>query len=122
MSPARVSDRYSVYSERRSRCRYPLNSELQCKLICSGKVYSGHGVDLSSHGMCFVCSDILPIAAKVEISFVWPVHLSGVTPLQLRVVGHVLRHDKRGTAIKMLRYQFHTRKNRDTEAATVLEK
>jgi hypothetical protein len=112
MSPARVRDCYSVpiQLERRSRCRYPLNSELQYKVTGSGRVYSGQGVDLSSRGMRFVCSDVPPIDTEVEVSLVWPVHLLGVTPLQLRVTGKVLRNDERGTAIKILRYRFHTRK------------
>jgi hypothetical protein len=120
MSPAPTRDRCSVHSvERRSRCRYPLDSELQCKVIRSGQVYSGKGVDISSGGICFVSSELLPIGTKVEISIDWPVRLSNVTPLQIRVIGHVIRHDKRGTAIKTLRYEFHTRKSRLEETATV---
>jgi hypothetical protein len=120
MSPAPSRARRAVHSvERRSRCRYPLDSELQCKVICSGQVYSGQGVDISSGGICFVCSELLPIGTKVEISIDWPVRLSNVTPLQIRVIGNVIRHEKRGTAINTLRYEFHTRKSRLEEPATV---
>jgi len=119
MSPASARARCSVHSgERRFRCRYPLDSKLQCKVIRSGQVCSGQGVDISSGGICFVCSELLPIGTKVEISIDWPVRLSNVTPLQLRVIGHVIRHEKRGTAIKTLRYDFHTHKSRLEETAS----
>ena len=119
MSPARVRHRPSAqFVERRTHHRYPMDSELQCKVLNSGAVYPGHGVDISSGGTCLVCSELLPIGTNVEISVDWPVRLSNGTPLQLKIIGYIIRHDQRGTATKILRYSFHTRKSRLAKTTT----
>jgi hypothetical protein len=95
--------------ENRSHRRYPLKLQVQCRVAQSDQVYSGTIVDMSSGGICFACPEVFPRGTKIELAIDWPISLDDVL-LQLRVTGPVVRQDKRGTAIDILRYEFHTRK------------
>jgi hypothetical protein len=100
--------------EHRLHRRYPLNFDVQCRVAHSDQVCSGKIVDMSSAGICFLCSEVFPRGTYLELAIDWPVSLDNVL-LQVRITGRVLRQDKRGTAIETLRYEFHTRKIRPAD-------
>ena len=102
--------------ENRSHRRYPLKLQVQCRVAHSDQVYSGKIVDMSRGGICFACSEVFPRGTKIELAIDWPISLDDVL-LQLRVTGRVLRDDHRGTAIEILRHEFHTRKAHDAQNA-----
>jgi len=103
-------------SERRKHRRYPVDLEIRCRALRSGRVALGRICDISSHGVRFTSSEVLAPGTKVELTIDWPVLLDGACPLQLKGRGHVLRNDKHGTAIEIERHEFCTRK---TETAAL---
>ena len=96
--------------ERRAHYRYPLSLDVLCSVERSDRVFSAKTVNISSGGVCFSCPEVLVPRERIELAILWPVLLGGTSPLQLKVTANVLRQDKRGTAVEILRYRLHTRK------------
>jgi hypothetical protein len=103
--------------EHRSHLRYSLKLDVRFRVARSDQVCSGKIVDIGSGGVCFSCAEVLPGGTKVQMAIDWPVLLSDGTGMQLRVTGRVLRQDRRGTAIEILRHEFHTRKTQPDQIA-----
>jgi hypothetical protein len=98
--------------ERRVRLRYAVELDLRYKLTWRHQVLhegSGKTCDFSRNGVFFRADQDLPKGLSVELSIDWPMLLDGVCPLQLRIVGKVLRSSKAGTAVTIMRHQFCTR-------------
>ena len=99
-----------VSTERRSQARYPVELELQCKLVGSETMCQGKTTDVSSSGARFRIDRELPVGTTVELRIKWPMRCPGNFPLELVLEGHVLRSDASGTAIQTQRYAIGTRR------------
>ena len=98
------------YGNRRSR-RYPLALDLRWKLGHGKRVLdSGTGttVDLSSGGLLFETERAVRVGTSIQVSITWPVRLRNAVPLQLVVVGDVVRAAGRRVAIRIRHHEFRT--------------
>jgi hypothetical protein len=119
MSPSPViasaASRQVPLADRRNTRRYPIGLDLLWS-IHRGKQVIKMGVartlDISSSGVAFYFGRSLPPGAFVELSLNWPCLLQDSCPLQLIVVGRVVRSDEHATAVMTIRYEFRTRGNR----------
>ena len=68
----------------------------------------GRTVDLSSGGILFEAGRTLTAGLNVELSVSWPVLLHNVAPLQLVVMGRIVRSDGRQVALRMIQHEFRT--------------
>lgn len=101
--------------EQRLRRRYALKLDVQYKLLNDGHVLcrgSGRTVNISSTGILFETSDLLPVRNPIELAIDWPMLLDGACQLKIIVQGSVLRSDERGTAVEITRHEFRTSKGR----------
>lgn len=101
----------SIAGDRRSDRRYELPLELRWKLIRRRKVlYTGEGqtLDLSSGGILFDSRRPLPVGLDVELSISWPILLNNSAPLQLVVMGRIVRSTGTQVAIRMVQHEFRT--------------
>jgi hypothetical protein len=97
--------------ERRSGLRFPIRMDVTYRLfikedrriLSRGKVQT---VDISSTGVLLNTRKPYPPGAAAELSIEWPTISQDAIPLQLRLVGSVVRSDERGTAVKILRHGF----------------
>jgi hypothetical protein len=100
-----------ISGERRDARRYDIRLNLKWKLVRRRKTLeSGEGftVDISSSGMQFEAGKTLPLGFQVDLSIAWPVLLHMVSPLQLKVTGHVARSIDGRTAIRIDKHEFRT--------------
>jgi hypothetical protein len=81
-----------------------LNHERQ--VLARGK---SHTVDISRTGVLLRTRGSYPAGASAELLIEWPAPSEDAMPVQLRIVGPVVRHDERGTAIEILRHGFQGR-------------
>ena len=95
--------------ERRAHHRYPVELDLEYKIVKGGTVIAaGNGKihNMSSGGILFDGLEEVETGACLELSIHWPA-LSGTAPfMQLWGFGHVMRSGPTGTAVRMSRYQF----------------
>jgi hypothetical protein len=100
-----------VALDRRRDHRYPVQLALHYRIyidrsnILTGDTFTH---DISSGGVSFQGSKVLPAGADIELAITWPFRLEGVCRLKLVVFGRVVRSDQITTAIKMQRYEFRT--------------
>lgn len=96
---------------RRDHRRYNLQLELRWKLI-KGKhtldAGSGRTIDVSRGGVLFESGCRLPVGLPVELTINWPIALENVRPLQLVVLGPVVRSGHNRTAVQTLRFAFRS--------------
>src|SRR5437868_530520 len=84
----------AIGGDRRTDRRYDITLELRWKLVRRRRVLdtgTGTTLDLSSGGILFESERQLPAGAHIELSISWPVLLHNVAPLQLVVMGRVVR-------------------------------
>ena len=97
-------------SDRRLDRRYPVSLELFYRTTKNKQVGVGRTINMSSGGLCFGNAEALIPGTKLEVALEWPFPLNGTCPLKMCISGRVLWNDKRRTAIKILRYEFRTRR------------
>jgi hypothetical protein len=98
-------------SERRVKCRYPLELNVRYQTVgTAGGPVSGIGqtVNMSSGGMFLSCAGNIPEGTRLKVFVEWPSLLNGTTPLQLIMVGTVVRSTSSGVSIAFESYQFKT--------------
>ena len=100
----------SVVSDRRVDRRYPVSLALGYRAVNSNRVGVGLTLNMSSSGLCFSSGEALAPGTKLEISLEWPFALGGSCPLKMCITGRVLWNGPRRTAVKILRYEFRTRR------------
>lgn len=97
--------------DRRSGRRYLIGLNVRWKVL-HGKGVSASGtgttVDLSSGGLLFETTRELHVGGTIQLSIAWPVLLRNVAPLQLIVVGEVVRVTGRRVGVRMLNHEFRT--------------
>lgn len=101
----------SIGGDRRSDRRYQLPLELRWKLVRRRKVLhtgEGQAIDLSSGGLLFDARRPLPVGLDVELSIAWPILLNNTAPMQLVVVGRIVRCTGNNVAIRMVQHEFKT--------------
>lgn len=98
--------------ERRSRVRFPLQldmyyrpAEREQNLAIEGKT-----INLSSAGLLFHSSALPGLGDKVEITVDWPLNLNAVCKIKLVVRGQVMRVTENSAAIKVVTYEFRTKR------------
>jgi hypothetical protein len=101
----------AIAGERRADRRYALLLDVKWKLVRRRRVLetgTGRTLDLSSSGILLDAGRQLPEGLNLELSVAWPVLLHNVAPLQLCVVGRIVRSDGRLAAIQMVQHEFRT--------------
>ena len=87
---------------RRSDARYPVSVDCEYRVVLRDQtVMSGvaQTINMSSSGVLLQTPHPLPFRQKIELSVFWPVRLGDVTPLQLHIVGRVVRREGNSTAV-----------------------
>lgn len=105
----------SIHEDRREDRRYPIQLELRYKVVVRNRPPiqgTGRTLNISSGGVLFSGDQPLPTGAFVELSVNWPMMLQAKCPLTLLIVGRVVRCQDRNVAVKLNRYEFHTRPSR----------
>jgi hypothetical protein len=100
-----------IHGERRFDRRYEIALDLRWKLVRRRKVLDsgvGRTVDLSSGGIRFDAGRQLPVGLGIELSIAWPALLHNVAPMQLVVLGRIVRTNGFQTAIHMVQHEFRT--------------
>jgi hypothetical protein len=100
-----------ISGERRDARRYDVRLNLKWKLVRRRKTLDsgdGYTIDMSSSGMQIETGKPLPVGFQVDLSISWPVLLHMVSPLQLKVTGHVARSAEGRTAIRIAKHEFRT--------------
>jgi hypothetical protein len=109
------------FTDRRANHRYAVSLELTYRLLKGGKSGIGRTLDISSRGLCCTGMGQLAPDAWIEVSLNWPIRLESGCPLQMLVVGSVLRSDAARTAIAIDSHRFHTRRMPDLERGSSTE-
>ena len=100
-----------IRGERRSDKRYAIVLDVRWKLLRRKKTLDqglGQTVDLSTGGVLFHVGRRLPVGLKAQLSISWPVLLHNSSPLQLMVIGKIVRSDNDKTAIQIIQHEFRT--------------
>ena len=109
--PDEFTDADVISGDRRGDRRYRIDLELRWKLIRRRKLRdagTGRTIDLSSGGILFDAGRPLPAGHHVELSINWPVLLHNVAPLQLVVMGKIIRGDGGRIGVQMIQHEFRT--------------
>lgn len=96
--------------ERRSKTRYPLQLPVSYRALDqAGPSREGKTGNLSSGGVWIISNHELNRGAQMEVRIQWPWLLEERIPLQLFVVGKVVRCALSGFAVLFRQYQFRTK-------------
>ncbi len=117
-----------IPEERRLKFRYPLDLSVRFRSLApKGSAFSGEGkaVNLSSAGILVASRHPMVVGTLLEMSMEWPSLIDGRIPLQLVVVGRVLRREAASGAslfaATIERHEFRTMRisspPRDEESA-----
>jgi hypothetical protein len=99
--------------DRRSRVRFPVNLEVRYSVVGhrgAAENGSGRTIDMSSSGLSFTADTPLSIGQTLDMSIDWSVRLDRDVQIQLVASGVVVRTDGAGTALRMERHEFRTRR------------
>ncbi len=98
-------------SSRRTHRRYPIALDLRWKVKQGHRALGsgiGKTVNLSSAGLLFDSDRELQPGLLLELSLAWPVLLRNVAPLQLRIMGEIVRAAGRRVAVRIQYHEFRT--------------
>lgn len=97
-------------TERRAKCRYPLELNVRFHTMGTARPTAGFGqtLNMSSSGMFLACSGKIAEGTRLKLFVEWPSLLNGTTPLQLITVGTVVRSSAMGLSVVFESYQFRT--------------
>jgi hypothetical protein len=101
----------SLQGDRRDDRRYRMGLDLKWRLVRRRKVLdtgNGRTLDLSSRGVFFDAGRALPVGLNVEMSISWPALLHNVAPMQLMVLGRIVRSDGHRAAVHIVQHEFRT--------------
>ena len=112
--------------DRRSGRRFPLRMSVAYRVFLNyerqvlgqGK---SHTVDMSRTGVLLRTRGAYPAGASAELLIEWPVPSGDATPVQLRIVGTVVRNDEHGMVIEILRHGFQGRASRSQSTADLAD-
>jgi len=95
--------------DRRASKRYDIELAVHFRVFVSRHmVHTGKGktANMSSRGVLFRSGTPLTPGVNLELTVIWPVLFENRFPLQLRILGRVVRQDDRGTAVRVLHSWF----------------
>lgn len=101
--------RETIRGDRRLQRRYPLELDLEFKIINGDQVVStgaGRTGNISSGGVLFHADEGVLNGPNVELAVRWPAVLGNAPFLELRIYGRLVRNDSHGVAMRMSRYHF----------------
>jgi len=104
--------RIAKHLDRRTKARFPLHREMRYKILENGvKVQTGNGqtLDISSGGIAFAIDREVEPETYVELSVSWPVLLHDDCPMQLIILGRMLRSGPGRSVCTVDKYEFRTR-------------
>ena len=96
---------------RRAHRRYNMQLELRWRLISRKRTTEtgvGRTIDVSRGGVLFESSRQPPVGVNVEVAIDWPARLDNGEPMQLIVLGRVVRVGPGRTAIQSQRFAFRS--------------
>jgi hypothetical protein len=99
----------SISGERRADRRYGVQLNVRYRLVRTSRLLAegtGTTCNMSKGGVSFSPDRILPAKASVELSIEWPSLLHGEHPLELHIVGRVVRSLSGETAIRTMWHAF----------------
>jgi hypothetical protein len=99
----------TIRGDRRLQRRYPLQLDLEFKIIDGDQVVSagaGKTENISSGGVLFYAGEDVTSGPQVELAVRWPAVLGNVPFLELRIFGRLVRNDQMGVAMRMSKYHF----------------
>ncbi|HEV3199775.1 MAG TPA: hypothetical protein VGZ73_17850 [Bryobacteraceae bacterium] len=108
---------------RRVDRRYPIDAELEYKLIYERNVFEtgqGKTINVSSSGILFESERALPPGMEIELSIAWPARLGDAVRLKLCVSGRTVRAQGKCTAVLIQRHIFRTRGTREGDVSPPL--
>jgi hypothetical protein len=108
-------------AERRLKVRFPVQLSLRYRTL-SGPRSSGVGqtINISSGGLLIAAEEPLALAGRqLQIVIDWPLLLHGMIPRQLSATCQVVRCQDAWFAVKLVRYQFHTKKTKGVDLRQV---
>src|SRR6266852_9546543 len=101
-------------TERRSKIRYPIRLSVRYRGLgrMDGVVGVGQTLDLSSSGILVESphQQKVSVGSRLEVSVEWPIMLDGTSPLQVVILGRVVRSETSRFAASFPRYYFRTMK------------
>jgi hypothetical protein len=95
-------------TERRASPRYPLEAELEYRVLTAGQeswTHAGHTLNMSRNGLLFHTEEYLENGAAVELWIDWPARPRDLERW-LRIWGWVVRQRDRSVAIAIRQYSF----------------
>jgi hypothetical protein len=98
-------------SDRRTKRRYPINLEVQYRLLKHRRVErlgAGHTLNISSGGVLFEADGLLPGSGPIELALNWPFLLHGSCNLKLVIRGRIVRSNEKAIAIRAEFHEFRT--------------
>jgi hypothetical protein len=105
-------------ADRRSCRRYRIEQRLYYRLCSNDRVCeTGKTLDISSSGVRFTTRSPLAPGQVVELAMHWPALLGGGCPLKLHMMGYVVREEGHTAAVRIMRYEFRTRRESAPEVA-----
>jgi hypothetical protein len=96
-------------TELRTHRRYPITLVVQYKWNDrrAEQLGSGITINISSGGVLFRSTEILPVKSPIELALSWPVALDQCA-LKLVMRGRVVRSASHSTAVRVAQYEFRT--------------
>ena len=105
--------------ERRADRRYPLVAEIEYRTRASRqetKKGRGKTINISRSTVFFQPLEPVPAGTYVELFIPWPAQLDGSIPLTLVVSGIALHSRDECIALRIIRYEFHTRRQNSAQS------
>ncbi len=98
--------------DRRSTRRFELNLELECRILKGKKTIrceAGATSNIASGGVLFQTREPVPAGSRVELTVSWPVAVGEMLPVDLVLLGTVVRNGDGWVAVRIARYAFRTK-------------
>jgi len=102
-------DPQSGGTERRVSRRYPVNAEVEFRLISGAKVGAfrpARMVNLSTTDLMLECDPVLQGGLEIELMIKWPARRGRGTEIILHAVGRTVRTEGNYTAVRIDRSNF----------------
>ena len=84
--------------------RFPISTPV--KYIVEKVAGEGVTCNVGSDGLLMKTTCVFPQGRRIELSLDWPAMLDGRLPLRLDISGKILWSNVRGTAVKILSYEY----------------
>jgi hypothetical protein len=95
--------------ERRSKTRFPVQLKVRFRTV-GHTVINGIGqtVNISSRGLLIAALQDMRAGLRLKMNMEWPFLLNGEVPMQLIMIGKVVRSLRSTFAVSFIEYQFRT--------------